>query len=228
MAGSAEPTCTQLLRRSRQNLPLLISGKRKLHSHRCKASGQSQHGDQALSGVLTQPAKGGLPSCALTPGMALLEADGRGVPVSSVPETTDSKAVMATGPAVPRPAKRSLIGHGSYAETLCIGEILRRETVGGILLVTAAAAVIVWANSPAAGSYFALRDLTVGYENNVGRLSFQDEWLSGSIGSTDRSPYFPAQFGRGACGPTEAYAGYHVRPSRRPLFPCREDHPLAG
>ena len=58
---------------------------------------------------------------------------------------------------------RPLIGHGSYAEALRIGEILRKETVGGALLVAAAAIAIVWANSPAAESYFALRDLTVGY-----------------------------------------------------------------
>ncbi|GLB69569.1 Na+/H+ antiporter NhaA [Arthrobacter mangrovi] len=71
---------------------------------------------------------------------------------------------MATGPSVPRPGRRPLIGHGSYAEALRIGEILRKETVGGMLLVAAAAAAIIWANSPAADSYFALRDLKVGYE----------------------------------------------------------------
>jgi NhaA family Na+:H+ antiporter len=58
---------------------------------------------------------------------------------------------------------RPLIGHGSYAEALRIGEILRKETVGGALLVAAAAIALVWANSPAAESYFALRDLKVGY-----------------------------------------------------------------
>ncbi|MFH5822891.1 Na+/H+ antiporter NhaA [Georgenia sp. AZ-5] len=54
--------------------------------------------------------------------------------------------------------------HGSYREALRIGEILRRETVGGIILVLAAAIAIVWANSPAADSYFTLRDVRVGYE----------------------------------------------------------------
>jgi len=56
------------------------------------------------------------------------------------------------------------LGLGSYAESLRIGEILRKETVGGGLLVFAALIALVWANSPAAGSYFALRDFTVGYE----------------------------------------------------------------
>ncbi|WP_417234288.1 Na+/H+ antiporter NhaA [Arthrobacter sp.] len=64
----------------------------------------------------------------------------------------------------PPPAKRPLIGHGSHAEALRIGEILRKETVGGALLVAAAVLALIWANSPASGSYFALRDLKVGYE----------------------------------------------------------------
>jgi NhaA family Na+:H+ antiporter len=71
---------------------------------------------------------------------------------------------MANRPPVPRPAGRPLIGHGSYAEALRIGEILRKETIGGMLLVAAAAAAIIWANSPAADSYFALRDFKIGYE----------------------------------------------------------------
>lgn len=36
--------------------------------------------------------------------------------------------------------------------------------MGGGVLVVAALVAIVWANSPAAGSYFALRDFTIGYE----------------------------------------------------------------
>lgn len=64
----------------------------------------------------------------------------------------------------PPPAKRPLIGHGSHAEALRIGEILRKETVGGALLVASAVLALIWANSPASGSYFALRDLKVGYE----------------------------------------------------------------
>ncbi|MFB0833549.1 Na+/H+ antiporter NhaA [Arthrobacter halodurans] len=62
------------------------------------------------------------------------------------------------------PKNPAVLRRGSYAEALRIGEILRRETVGGILLVIAAAVAIIWANSPAAQSYFDLRDLTIGYE----------------------------------------------------------------
>ncbi|GEO92050.1 Na+/H+ antiporter NhaA [Kocuria flava] len=59
---------------------------------------------------------------------------------------------------------RDTLRRGSYREVLRVGEILRKETVGGLLLVAAALVAIVWANSPFADSYFALRDLEVGYE----------------------------------------------------------------
>lgn len=51
-----------------------------------------------------------------------------------------------------------------YAEAARVSAILRKEAVGGGLLVVAALVAIVWANSPAAESYFALRDLRFGYE----------------------------------------------------------------
>jgi Na+:H+ antiporter, NhaA family len=64
----------------------------------------------------------------------------------------------------PNPTRSTIFGRGSYAESLRIGEILRKETVGGALLVAAAVIALVWANSPASDSYFALRDFKVGYE----------------------------------------------------------------
>lgn len=63
----------------------------------------------------------------------------------------------------PQPT-RPVFGPGSYAEALRIGDILRKETVGGMLLLVAAVVAVIWANSPAADSYFALRDFRVGYE----------------------------------------------------------------
>lgn len=53
---------------------------------------------------------------------------------------------------------------GSHAEALRIGAILRTESVGGALLVVMAVVALVWANSPWAEGYFALRDLRIGYE----------------------------------------------------------------
>jgi len=58
---------------------------------------------------------------------------------------------------------RTFPSRGSYREALRIGELLRKESVGGLLLVAMAAVAIVWANSPWADSYFALRDFRVGY-----------------------------------------------------------------
>ncbi|MGO2659733.1 MULTISPECIES: Na+/H+ antiporter NhaA [Microbacteriaceae] len=69
----------------------------------------------------------------------------------------------------PRPARRAtkraqFPSRGTYSEALRIGVLLRKETVGGMLLVLLAAIGILWANSPWADSYFALRDFEIGYE----------------------------------------------------------------
>ncbi|UTT68875.1 Na+/H+ antiporter NhaA [Arthrobacter sp. DNA4] len=77
----------------------------------------------------------------------------------------------------PTPRRNTFFGstvfsRGSYAEALRIGEILRKETVGGALLVAAAVIALIWANSPASDSYFALRDLKVGYAPWHLELSF--------------------------------------------------------
>ncbi|WP_138414912.1 Na+/H+ antiporter NhaA [Sinomonas gamaensis] len=49
------------------------------------------------------------------------------------------------------------------AEYRRISEILRKETVGGALLLLATVVALVWANSPWSPSYDSLRDLRVGY-----------------------------------------------------------------
>lgn len=59
---------------------------------------------------------------------------------------------------------RTTLGRGSHSEVVRIGALLRKETVGGMLLVGAALVAIVWANSPFADSYFAIRDFEIGYE----------------------------------------------------------------
>ncbi|HEY0507818.1 MAG TPA: Na+/H+ antiporter NhaA [Blastococcus sp.] len=55
-----------------------------------------------------------------------------------------------------------LFDRGSWRETKRITEVLRKETVGGILLMVGAAVALIWANSPAAGAYQALRDTRIG------------------------------------------------------------------
>ncbi|MBG0823166.1 Na+/H+ antiporter NhaA [Planomonospora sp. ID91781] len=65
----------------------------------------------------------------------------------------------------PVPPRRSvLLGRGSWGEARRIADILRKETVGGALLLAAAMAAMIWANSPWAGAYEALRDLRIGPE----------------------------------------------------------------
>jgi NhaA family Na+:H+ antiporter len=63
---------------------------------------------------------------------------------------------------VPQPSANPLFGRGSWTEASRITELLRRETVGGALLLVATVLALVWANSPWAASYLALRDLKVG------------------------------------------------------------------
>ncbi|MCU1617148.1 MAG: Na+/H+ antiporter NhaA [Frankiales bacterium] len=57
---------------------------------------------------------------------------------------------------------RRLFGRGSWYEARRIADVLRTETVGGVLLLVAAVAGLVWANSPASGAYARLRDTVVG------------------------------------------------------------------
>lgn len=57
---------------------------------------------------------------------------------------------------------RSFPGYGSYPEALRFQEILRKETVGGALLLIMAVVALAWANSPWQDEYFALRDTRIG------------------------------------------------------------------
>ena len=62
---------------------------------------------------------------------------------------------------LPRPTT-PLFPRGSWPEASRIAALLRRETVGGALLLAAAVVALVWANSPWADAYIGLRDFTVG------------------------------------------------------------------
>ncbi len=61
-------------------------------------------------------------------------------------------------------AANRVLQRSSYPEWLRIHEILRKETVGGIILLVVTVVALIWANSPAASGYFALRDFEFGYE----------------------------------------------------------------
>ena len=68
-------------------------------------------------------------------------------------------AVSAGGSSRPKPG---LFGYGSWSEARRIAGILRRETVGGALLLIATVLAMVWANSPWASAYQTLRDTRFG------------------------------------------------------------------
>jgi NhaA family Na+:H+ antiporter len=55
-----------------------------------------------------------------------------------------------------------LLGRGSWPETARIADVLRKETVGGALLLAAAVTAMVWANSPWSAAYFSLSKVQVG------------------------------------------------------------------
>ena len=55
-----------------------------------------------------------------------------------------------------------LFARGSWSETRRVISILHKETVGGALLLAAAAIALIWANSPWSSAYHALGDLRVG------------------------------------------------------------------
>src|SRR4029079_16829849 len=60
---------------------------------------------------------------------------------------------------VPRPRFLPDLDRG---ESTFLGDLLRQETVGGAIVLTAAIVAVVWANSPLSDSYVALRHLQIG------------------------------------------------------------------
>jgi NhaA family Na+:H+ antiporter len=73
-----------------------------------------------------------------------------------------------------------LFARGSWPEVSRISALLRRETVGGALLLAAALLALVWANSPWSESYAAVRDAQLGPEVLHLRLSV-GEWAADGL-----------------------------------------------
>jgi Na+:H+ antiporter, NhaA family len=63
------------------------------------------------------------------------------------------------------PTPFRLLSRGSWSETQRFSEILRKETVGGTLLLAAAGAALVWANSPWSGTYHKVSEFAFGPES---------------------------------------------------------------
>ncbi|MDV3125037.1 Na+/H+ antiporter NhaA [Mycobacterium sp. 21AC1] len=61
--------------------------------------------------------------------------------------------------------RRRLLTRGSWSEASRFAETLRKETVGGVLLLIAAGVALVWANSPWSYSYHAMSAYVVGPES---------------------------------------------------------------
>lgn len=60
--------------------------------------------------------------------------------------------------------RRRLFTRSTLGETTFVADVLRKETIGGALLLGAALAALIWANSPWRESYVALRSFTVGVD----------------------------------------------------------------
>ncbi|WP_298252002.1 Na+/H+ antiporter NhaA [uncultured Arthrobacter sp.] len=69
-----------------------------------------------------------------------------------------------TDPVPDSPPGSRIFSRSSYPEHLRITSILRKETVGGGLLLLATVIALVLANTAAADAYFAVRDFRFGYE----------------------------------------------------------------
>jgi NhaA family Na+:H+ antiporter len=75
---------------------------------------------------------------------------------------SDSSPLSSPSPSSSSP--RLLFTRGSWLEVTRVTALLRRETVGGALLLAATVLASVWANSPWASGYAAVRDFTFGPE----------------------------------------------------------------
>ncbi len=60
------------------------------------------------------------------------------------------------------PTRPRIFGRGSWREVSRIADVLRTETVGGVLLVAAAAIALLWANSSWGDAYSHLRGIQIG------------------------------------------------------------------
>lgn len=84
---------------------------------------------------------------------------------SAIPSATSDYRLgrtVSTDP--PRFPRGALFSRGSWSETSRVTSILRKETVGGAILLVASAVALIWANSPWSAGYFGLRDLEIGGE----------------------------------------------------------------
>ncbi|ABS03590.1 Na+/H+ antiporter NhaA [Kineococcus radiotolerans SRS30216 = ATCC BAA-149] len=82
---------------------------------------------------------------------------------SSTREQTPVTSPTPHDPTPPTPPRGStpLFSRGSWLETRRITDVLRKETIGGALLLLGTVVALVWANSPWSSSYAGLRDTVI-------------------------------------------------------------------
>jgi Na+:H+ antiporter, NhaA family len=73
-----------------------------------------------------------------------------------------------------------LLTRGSWSEAQRFSEILRKETVGGMLLLAAAGAALLWANSPWSHAYHAVSGYAIGPDALRLRLTVS-EWAADGL-----------------------------------------------
>ncbi|WP_329792140.1 Na+/H+ antiporter NhaA [Lentzea sp. DG1S-22] len=76
--------------------------------------------------------------------------------------------------------KTRLFSRGSWPEARRISDLLRLETVGGVIMLVAASIGLIWANSPWASLYETLRSVEFGPESLHLRLSLT-QWASDGL-----------------------------------------------
>ncbi|WP_329118954.1 Na+/H+ antiporter NhaA [Streptomyces sp. NBC_01353] len=80
----------------------------------------------------------------------------------------------------PTPTDRTFLGRLSLPERRFVADALRAETVGGVLLLVAAIAAIVWANTPVSESYATVQNFHIGPEALGLDLSIQ-HWAADGL-----------------------------------------------
>src|SRR5690349_21971973 len=87
-----------------------------------------------------------------------------GIPVhpASPGRWSAGKPGRQKGSPMPSSDDTSLFSPGSWSENSRLAQVLRRETVGGALLLAAAVIALVWANSPWSAGYYAMLDFVAG------------------------------------------------------------------
>ncbi len=73
---------------------------------------------------------------------------------------TKDRATSHNDPA--RTPTSRILGRGTWRDARYVADVLRQETVGGAILLSAAVAALLWANSPWRDAYSNLRDTVVG------------------------------------------------------------------